>query len=161
MTFREQGDRCTHKEGSSPVDSGSESVAVLLGDGGEVVEPVKRVGKLLDLLPRNTNTLHDLKLVRETGRLGVELTLGRLRRVLCSVRGRGDGLDCRDGLRLVGVEALELGSEHLHLSDELVGGGLVTRQAGRRRGGRCQREGTRPERAVPNGMKAEQGGDAP
>lgn len=86
------------------------------------MQPVLRVGKLLDLIARHAQQLEDLELVGETGALGVELAFFGF--------GGVDGLEGLDrhgcGRSDLGVLAIsgEVIAKHLHLADELVCGGL-------------------------------------
>lgn len=120
----------TGEELSSPVNSGAQAGQVLLGDRREVLEPVKWVGKLLDLGSWNTNHFEDLELICQSGRFGIELSLLSFRWVgglegLGGSRG-GDFWGGSGGIRGVLRIAGEVFTKHLHLTDKLVSRGLAS-----------------------------------
>ena len=106
------------EESAAPVDAHTEGMAVTLGDRWEVLEPVRRIRKLFDLVAWHTAVLHDLELVLEARALASELALRRLVDTLRASLLRLDGLFGLLALML--LEPAKVFAEHVDFADQLV-----------------------------------------
>ncbi|KAI6762839.1 hypothetical protein HG530_008819 [Fusarium avenaceum] len=110
-----------HKR-SAPVNTATKVGEIFPAEGRKVLQPVLRIGKLVNLIGRDTNGLHNLKLITHLDLLSSSLSFCRLELgdVLLGLLGDGSLLNNLI-LLLVSCEVL---AELLDLVDELVGTSL-------------------------------------